>query len=338
MEKHKHRALSHVLKRSKKSFEDYLTALKPITKKLMESYRDLDEKWKDPDKFLQLMVLDGIFLIEINRFYFRNYPKSESDYCQNDPMFSSNVYPFTSVDLKNDNMLLENQLLCCLLDCLSDMSEQPMPRREQQGKQNIRTKEEADEGGQESKTISLHYLDNKRNKMIGNHQLGTLKMSYICYSTSELHKAGIIFERKDEHDSVLDITFDKEKGILSLPRIDVNRSMAKQFLNMVAFESLHLSVGREIRAYIQFIISLTHNVNDVLLLHSKRVIFTSLLDNEKTAELLQKLQHDMAYRPKTCYAELRVKMHDFCQKNMKKWNRRFREWRVNLKETYFNNP
>ncbi|XP_068634600.1 uncharacterized protein [Aristolochia californica] len=128
MEKHNHRALSHVLRRSRKTFEDYAAALRPMTLRLMKSYSDLDDRWTtDPDKFLQLMVIDGIFFIEINRVYHGSDPKFQFDYCDNDPMFRSNSSsnPFPLIDLSNDQMLLENQLPHLLIDVLFRMSKSP---------------------------------------------------------------------------------------------------------------------------------------------------------------------------------------------------------------------
>jgi len=66
MEEHKHRALIHFLKRCKKPIELLFQRLDQVVDELRDSYVPLDQIWKgDKLKFLQMMILDGCFLMEI---------------------------------------------------------------------------------------------------------------------------------------------------------------------------------------------------------------------------------------------------------------------------------
>lgn len=67
MEEHKHRALLHFLKRSNKPLESFVDALTPVVQDLKDAYDQLDPKWQDIDKFLELMIVDGCFVLEILR-------------------------------------------------------------------------------------------------------------------------------------------------------------------------------------------------------------------------------------------------------------------------------
>ncbi|XP_068635590.1 UPF0481 protein At3g47200-like isoform X2 [Aristolochia californica] len=351
MELHKHRALAHVLRRSGKSFEYYVKVLEPLTKLLMESYRNLDEKWKDPHKFLQLMVLDGFFWLEMTRVYVNKDKKFESDYCENDPMFSSSAAPFAVSDLDEDMAMLENQLPGSLIRRL----EQTMQSGEVQEKQvpgsstrtnslaskqtTQPTEEQEKQDGIEQEP--LHFLDEVRNIIVGSHRQSTQRLGNVFYTASELHNVGVVFKKKDIKNPVLanlDITFDKDKGILSLPVVHVRMSAESRMLNMVVFEHLHPGKGHVISAYIEFIAFLLQTPRDVRLLQSERLMFSDHPNAEKIAEYLQKLRHDMRYTPNTSYEELRADMREYHEKNIKKWNRRLREWKVNLKKTYFKNP
>ncbi|MBA0877013.1 hypothetical protein Goshw_008011 [Gossypium schwendimanii] len=75
----------------------------------------LDPMWQDDDhKFMQLMILDGCFMLEILRFD----THTMEDYAETDPIFSNHgkihIIPF----IKRDMLMLENQLPMQLLHSL----------------------------------------------------------------------------------------------------------------------------------------------------------------------------------------------------------------------------
>ncbi|XP_058092798.1 uncharacterized protein LOC131239214 [Magnolia sinica] len=81
----------------------------------MDSYDQLDEGWKESGRFLQLMILDGCFVIEI----FRNInPKFSDEYAYNDPIFSKHAMFCKLPRIKRDMLMIENQLPLLLLKTL----------------------------------------------------------------------------------------------------------------------------------------------------------------------------------------------------------------------------
>ncbi|MBA0814284.1 hypothetical protein Gohar_020124, partial [Gossypium harknessii] len=106
MEDHKKRALLHFLRRSNKPLDLFVESLNRDLQKLKECYDLLDPIWQDDDKFLQLMIVDGCFMLEI----LRSATHTMDDYAPNDPIFSNHgkihVMPF----IKRDMLMLENQL------------------------------------------------------------------------------------------------------------------------------------------------------------------------------------------------------------------------------------
>lgn len=116
MEMHKHRALLHFLKRTKKTFEEYLGSLEEVVQELQDSYQGLDEKWKvDKDEFLKLMIIDGCFMLEILTI---STGGKSSDYAFNDPIFSSHGMLYTVPYIKRDMLMIENQLPLIVLEKL----------------------------------------------------------------------------------------------------------------------------------------------------------------------------------------------------------------------------
>lgn len=124
MEGHKRRALRYFLRRSKRPLKCYVDALAEVVNDLMDAYGHLDEAWKkDTKKFVQLMIIDGCFILEIMRVWDEN----TNDYSAHDLVFSNhgkhNVIPC----IRRDMLLLENQVplqvLVRLLAVESDSNE-----------------------------------------------------------------------------------------------------------------------------------------------------------------------------------------------------------------------
>ena len=119
MEEHKHRALLHFLKRSDKPLELYLNSLVEVAQNLKESYDSLDPSslWqRDTDAFLQLMILDGCFMLEVLRTAASN--QTLNDYAWNDPIFSYHGNLHIMPYIKRDMLMLENQLPMQVLNSL----------------------------------------------------------------------------------------------------------------------------------------------------------------------------------------------------------------------------
>ncbi|XP_018718994.2 UPF0481 protein At3g47200-like [Eucalyptus grandis] len=121
MEEHKERALFRILKRSQKPIERFLESLREVARDLAESYERLDFKWKEfsgdgvADRFLELMVTDGCFILEI----LRTGTERVEDYALNDPIFSNHGKHHILPYIRRDMLRLENQLPIQVLNRLA---------------------------------------------------------------------------------------------------------------------------------------------------------------------------------------------------------------------------
>jgi hypothetical protein len=78
-----------------------------VVQDLKDSYDQLDKSWKDDtSKFLQLMILDGCFMVEIMRVAIQ----PSNNYAADDPIFSSHGRVYTVPFIKRDMLIVENQL------------------------------------------------------------------------------------------------------------------------------------------------------------------------------------------------------------------------------------
>lgn len=107
MEHHKKRALAKLLDRSKIPIEEYVAALEDVVQELMDSYGDLDDEWRDPDRFLKMMVVDAGFMVEVLVMFMSI---AFGYYSPMDPVFSVHGILNSFTYLVPDLLMLENQI------------------------------------------------------------------------------------------------------------------------------------------------------------------------------------------------------------------------------------
>jgi hypothetical protein len=80
MEEHKLRAVRHLLRRSGKTLGDLAAAVDGVAAGLEDAYAELGGEWcgKYRDRFLQMMIADGCFLLE----FIRNRTGEKVSYCR----------------------------------------------------------------------------------------------------------------------------------------------------------------------------------------------------------------------------------------------------------------
>jgi hypothetical protein len=109
MEEHKRRAVRHVVRRAGVSARVLVAAVDEVAEQLQCSYMDLGGEWKGRgrSRFLQMMVADGCFLLEVMRTAAGN---QVGDYAPNDPIFSRHGLLYTAPNIRRDMIIIENQL------------------------------------------------------------------------------------------------------------------------------------------------------------------------------------------------------------------------------------
>ncbi|CAL4980890.1 unnamed protein product [Urochloa decumbens] len=108
MEGHKRRAVRHLLRRAGKTLAD----------ELEDAYAGLDSEWlgQNRGRFLEVMIADGCFLLEVMRNYAIEMNKKDSnDYMPSDPVFSPHAVVHIAAFLQRDMLMIESQLPLRLL-------------------------------------------------------------------------------------------------------------------------------------------------------------------------------------------------------------------------------
>ncbi|KAE8785656.1 UPF0481 protein [Hordeum vulgare] len=333
MEEHKRRAVVHLVKRSGKPLREFVAAVAEVATQLLDAYKDLGEEWRGVDnreRFVELMVTDGCFLVEAMRMDALR-GKVHEDYAPNDPVFSKYGYLYLWNYIQSDMVVVENQLPLLLLQRLlvvmdhdryqnaSGVSRLVLDslcpwRRHLVGINHL----------------GLHPLDILYTSLThGDHQERTGSTAYVMPSAMEIYEAGIHF-RVSDTDSLLDVHF--EHGVLSMPAIRVDDRTEKKFLNLMAFERLHPGAGNDVTAYVIFMDNIISSAKDVALLRSKNIIECGLGSDEEVAKLLNNTLNKggvMSPSSRLHDVQRRVKAH--CRM---RWNR----WRANFFQRYLRNP
>ncbi|KAG8089948.1 hypothetical protein GUJ93_ZPchr0011g28089 [Zizania palustris] len=125
MEAHKLRAVVQFVKRSGRPLEEFISVVEQSFYQLRNAYENLTETWhRDEKRFVELMVTDGCFFLEVMRMFSLD-GKVEEDYGSDDPIFSRHGYLYLRDDIISDMLLIENQLPLLLLRKLISLAPDP---------------------------------------------------------------------------------------------------------------------------------------------------------------------------------------------------------------------
>ncbi|KAK7852467.1 upf0481 protein [Quercus suber] len=228
MDRHKWRALHHVLKRTKHDINLYLDAVKKLEKKARACYQGQSITSLGSNEFVEMMVLDGCFVTEVFRGAAEGLTKSNLKL----PL------PCTFQPLSDGDDL----------HCLAVLRGSLLQRRSQEEmKRWLLPFPRIDKTGERACTP---WSDEQRQQLI--------------HCVTELREAGIKFKRK-KTDRFWDIEF--KNGILYIPRLLIHDGTRSLLLNLMAFELCHRDCGDHITAYVVFMDNLINSHQDVAHLH-----------------------------------------------------------------------
>eukprot|EP00268_Persea_americana_P047477 TRINITY_DN4951_c0_g1_i3.p1 TRINITY_DN4951_c0_g1~~TRINITY_DN4951_c0_g1_i3.p1 ORF type:complete len:302 (-),score=38.01 TRINITY_DN4951_c0_g1_i3:141-1046(-) len=274
MEEHKWRYLHDILSRKTEGWlEDCLATVKGLEKKARNYYSELITTL-DSDSFVEMMVLDGCFILEL----FRRDLNEDYDAISQLAWLIQAIY--------YDLLLMENQIPFFVLQRLSgliDSSDSSPPLAESALKFFL----------SRCSTV-LGRIDGSNIQI--RHLLHLLHTAYVLcpgkYArlieipqidcASKLEERGIRFRKKNVGDGdILDIKF--EEGVIEIPAIQVWDKTEREFLNLIAFEQCYRHCRGYITTYYHFMDCLINTAEDVRILCREGIIDDSLGNEELVA-------------------------------------------------------
>ncbi|XP_077224174.1 UPF0481 protein At3g47200-like [Tasmannia lanceolata] len=343
MEEHKVRAVLHFLENSDKPMTDYANSLVEVVEELMGSYDQLDHKWRDGDKFLELMFHDGCFLLEIMRIFVED---DYGDYADNDPIFGLDGFFKFNVVIFEDTLKIENQVPLLVLNKLVAV-EKGMTQDQSTEYINdlvvnffIGVKAfvfEVDDRTDLGSNTFMHMMALGWKCMVGDFDFHLQDGQVNMCSAKAFNSDAKVELDVSEKNSLIGFAFDEEKGILNLPLINIYDCTESLLLNLIAFEHLHTGVSHHVSSYVYYINGLIQSIEDLNLLRRKLTI-SSDKNADEIVRLIHKVNHDMGFVPKFTLFHVINPLNEYYDKRTRKWEKRFRKWRSNFREMYFDSP
>ncbi|XP_034888454.1 UPF0481 protein At3g47200-like [Populus alba] len=150
-------------------------------------------------------------------------------------------------------------------------------------------------------------------------------------SVKELHQAGVKFVLSSSK-HLLDIKFDRNKGILEIPRLQLVDNSEIIIRNLQAFEQCHRLKHGYVSAYIFLMGVFLGASKDVEILVENRIVENWLLSNEEVVKLFYNLNiGNLLSRDDFLFKGVIKDLNAFCERP---WNK----WKATLKQNYFNTP
>ncbi|KAL0333449.1 UNVERIFIED_CONTAM: hypothetical protein Sangu_1501100 [Sesamum angustifolium] len=333
IEEHKWRFLGTLLKRTQAakalSLEDFLQAVQPLEAEARECYSATIHF--SGDEFIEMLVLDGCFVIELFRKFGGVVP-FEAD----DPLLSMSwVYSFFLRDL----IRLENQIPFVILQCLFDLTRMP-----------------GEESGPSLSNLTLNFFNNalQRSDEFVNkfqnpkpkHLLDLLRTSFIpdgyeeptqskyknthvIQCISKLRRAGIRLKPGSD-ESFLVIKF--RRGVIEMPTITIDDFMSSFLLNCVAYEQCHRDCSKHMTTYATLLDCLINTAKDVEYLCDKNILENYFGTDGEVARFINNMGKDVSFDIDMCYlSELFNEVNHYYRNH----------WHVHwasFKYTYFKTP
>ncbi|GLT60251.1 hypothetical protein SLA2020_330240 [Shorea laevis] len=339
MEAHKMYYLKRLLqRRGETSVHRYVMALKDKEEKIRKRYAEPLDHNIDGDALVEMMLLDGCFIIELIRENQTRTQKIDVDFRN-----------FNRLSLKRDLLLVENQLPFFVLSELFNMTGEPNQAKVDQdfidmaldffgrvmpgyGK-GIDSSLVISDSDQNIKNLlslvhdswvpSPEARDNYRKNSAA---YGGWKFKHCA---TELHEAGIKFKKMDNEKSFFDIKF--ENDVLWIPTIKMYDYTDSILRNFIAHEQCHNNYRRYVTDYVTFMDCLINTRKDVELLRHSEIIVNGLGDDEDVATIFNGLCDSIVFSNKNFYSEIFINVDKYC-------GRKCNLWMANLKHNYFNTP
>ncbi|KAF9679564.1 hypothetical protein SADUNF_Sadunf06G0027900 [Salix dunnii] len=320
---------------SKKDIEILYSGVAKVAENAKGFYEKCSIRCFDDEQFTRMMFLDGCFILQfINGVMRKNL----------------DMYDWQIIHVKQDLLLLENQLPFPVLKALMSMSRDG----NDQGMKiigdflSLHTLQQSDH---RRPVWVLTWLVRGSQKAIHKQSRRSCCVYRLCeclrvffpkpksgsyghnlyYSAKDLQKVGIHF-KPSKTNTLMDVEFQPSifYGTLKLPAITIESATESMLLNLVAYETAAFLDEPWVISYICFIDSLIDDAEDVKVLRSKGILTNYLGPDRKVADLFNNIGRSL--EPNTnVYNGVKREINIACESIWKKW---IAEWQ----QTYFSSP
>ncbi|KAM3338999.1 putative protein isoform X1 [Capsicum galapagoense] len=310
MEKYKVLYLQRFLKRQEGlDLESCINELEELKEEALKCYDDIEDLKKDTshtDQFLQMLLLDGCFVVEFIRELHKVYPPEE------EKIIHTSI---GCIQVNQDLVLLENQLPFFILDKLHHMTKHDkelpfaimakycfpinLPKGTDEALLEIHNNANAGNIKHLLHLIHMSWQGDPNTdplEIIGSES--NHKGNKVMSNATELSEAGISFKsfgniyRSYEEDDIGDTSlFDikYENGLLKIPRLQVVDSTESNLRNLIAFEQQSDVHHKYFSDFAIFMDHLIDSEKDVSLLRQKGIIVNRIGEDKEVTRIFNKI-------------------------------------------------
>ncbi|KAG6628141.1 UPF0481 protein At3g47200-like [Carya illinoinensis] len=289
--------------------ESLKNAMRKLEKKTREFYA-YDFQAIKPDDFVQMMVLDGCFIVELLRFYEKKYV--------GEPFFKTR---WTQTNISRDLLLLENQLPMFVLKEIFELTtltgEATLitlalrffePLRPGKDKFDERMLNKHANGGY------IHLLALFHSTLISGDNIYPQQLAKsdlrrpgkgLVHNAKILSYAGIKFKKTSG--SILNINLTGKT--LNIPTMVIDDSTSPMFRNLIAYEQNNCDVAPHFCCLALFLDSIVDTVQDVKILCDAGIIEHAMGRDEEVANIFNKLTKGLVFdiNEEYCYMTKEIK-------------------------------
>ncbi|KAK8684568.1 hypothetical protein V6N13_040590 [Hibiscus sabdariffa] len=294
MEEHKWRYLYSLLNRKPRleaTLDKCVKTLRELEHKARLCYEGHEKIEVSSDRFVQIMLADAGFLIELFLKFVVKGLKRRGDYVFNT---SGLLY-----ELRCDMLLLENQIPYFILQQLFEIVPIPDHCKLSLTELAFRFFRDMIPGD--------HRLHLTKFGQEGNHLLDLIRHCFLPtiprikvkqeevrglpYKASKLKAAGIKLKKASTED-LLDVKF--VKGVLEIPPVEVHQYTETLLRNLIAFEQSGSGTTKHISSYVLFMKTLLEDEKDAKLMQRKQILTNyDVSEKKQVGTLFHRLWEEM---------------------------------------------
>ncbi|PIN08118.1 hypothetical protein CDL12_19311 [Handroanthus impetiginosus] len=332
MELYKYRCLQNFLNRSKINLNSLLGFITRFELYVRVCYRDTSNLTRD--EFLEMILLDGIFIVEL---FLENY---FSELREGSDIIFNNRWMWS--DLLHDMLLLENQLPIHVPEGLLDFVDHSLLKgitfydlahKFFKDVCNTEKLPLIESPGDARHFVEFLLIHHSPVRSCGIRPILRAAKFEYTHSATKLRQAGVKFCA--EGSCLFNVVFKNE---LMLPSLIVNKWIETFFWNIIAFEQCGYH-SKDITSYVILMDSLINTPDDVVLLVNRGIIKNELGESEAIADIFNNLYKEVVTETDELYfANLCYNVNVYSPDSFHELKSKCFRWRVMLRRDYFSNP
>ncbi|KAL7126223.1 hypothetical protein ABFS83_14G171300 [Erythranthe nasuta] len=317
-----------------RSVDIYVREIRGLEERARRCYEEETLVGLGKDDFVLMLLLDGIFILE----FFRRYNEDDERKLTNKEKDNDVIFRFGNVKnyVLNDLVLFENQIPFFVLEKLLQLSK----TRDKNEVADLFWPLVSKSAQKSLQDCSITNSNNPPPHLLGFvHYVESLQFSPNLYannemkninSAMELNEAGIIFKKREEEGSFLDIKFEKNK--IYVPILAIADLTESNWRNLIAYEHyLPCRNQRKYTDYMYFMHCLIHDPRDAKLLRRCGVISTWAGGDEMVYRLMKQMGNNVQPSDMFSYNDVFEGVNRHCMK-------RKNTWLAVLRRDYFDSP